>query len=326
MAAEPKSPRALTHLFQGFADPESAGALVGILFDFAIDQPVARYVEPEKVLGHVERALQPAFVERWVRDHLRPWLDRERTRAHARGDVVKDWLTPEAIAELRSFAARPVKLNKAFLEGLVKQDAVRHMLRGIVEETLDRFVTMMKPGGSGGGLVGAMGRGAFGIAGSLGKGVLGGISGQIESQLRGAIGGFLDSSMSFLLDRVVALASSPDTAARLGRMNLTGFDEALKVKTGRVADGVHQAPLDDLLGTLPELLAHNIARPELRDGLLDEVRAWLEVEGARTVRQILDEAGATQHWRDEIVAVGGPLLGDASATEAFRAWFAAHAK
>ncbi len=323
---DPKPPRALTHLYQAFADAEASGALVGLLFDFAVDQPVARYVAPDDVLAHVERALQPAVVERFVRDHLRPWFDRERTRAHARGDVVRDWLTPEAIAELRSLAARPVKLNRAFLEGLVKQDAVRHMLRGIVEETLDRFVTMLKPGGSGGGIVGAMGRGAFGLAGSLGKGVLGGISGQIESQLRGAIGGFLDGSMSFLLDRLVALASSPDTAARLGRMNLTGLEEALKMKTGKVADAVHQAPLDDLLGTLPEVLAHNIARPEIRDGLVDEVRAWLDVEGARTVRQLLDEAGATQAWRARIVAVGAPLLGEASATDAFREWFAAHAK
>jgi hypothetical protein len=327
MTTAPKAPpRAISHLLHGFGDPASAGALAGLAFDFAIDQPISRYVTPEHVLEHIDAALRPAPLERWAKQHLRPSLDRERARARARGDRVGDWLTAEAAAELRSLAARPVHLKKAFLEGLMKQDAVRHMLRGIVQETLDRFVTMLKPGGSGGGLVGAVGRGAFGLAGSVGKGILGGIGGQIEGQLGKAVTAFLDTSMNFLLDRVVALASSNETAALIGRMNVQGFDEAMKVRTGKLWDGLDQVPVDDLVALIPDLIAHNLSRPEIREGILDEARQALAVEGERTVRALLEDSGSVQMWRGRVVEVGGPLLAEWSATPHFRDWIDAHSK
>lgn len=322
MSTEAKPPRAIAHLLAGLADPEDAAQLVGLAFDFGVDQPVKRFVVPERVLEHAERALQPEVVERWVRDHLRPSLDRERTRAHRRGDRVRDWLTPESIAELRSIVARPVRLKRDFLEGVVKQDAVRHMLRGIIEETLQRFVQMLKPSGSGGGLVGAVGRSAFGLAGGL----LGGIGDKIEQTLPRLVATFLESSMNAMLERVVALASTPEAAANLGKAALNAFDGALGQKTGAVADAAHRAPLDDLLALLPEIVAHNIARPEVRAGLLEEVHAALAVEGERPIRALLDEAGTTTLWRSELIATGAPLVNEWSASAPFRAWIAAHSK
>lgn len=323
MSGERKWPRAIARLLDGLDDPDGAGALVDLAFDFAIDQPLTRYLDPERVLGHLERALQPSVMERIVRAHLRPWLDRERDRAHARGDRVGDWLTAEAIAELRALAARPVELKRSAVESVVRQEAVRDMLRGIIEEALDRFVDTLRPGGSGGGLVGAVGRGAFGLAGSVGKGLFGGISSQVEGQLRRAVTTFLEGSMNALLDRVVAMLSSRETAEQLGRMKLSGFDRALKQTTASVMDALHRQPLDDLLEPLPELLAHNLAREEVRAGVLEEVRAILEIEGARTVRELLDEAGAVEAWRSEVLDVATPLVQELSRTPAFRAWLAA---
>lgn len=313
----------LKKLLAALADETKTETLVGLGFDFVIDQPVSTYLEPTRILAHLDHALTVELTEQAIRRHLRPFLDRETARAQARGDRVGDWLTPEARATLRELVGRPVKLERRFLEGLVKQEAVTHLVRSVVEETLDRFLQTLKPGGTGGGVFGAMGRGAVGLASGLGKGLLGGIGAQVEGQLKAAAGTFIAGSMNVLLDRVVHLLAAPDTGVKLGRMNQAGFDAALEQKTGHVAERGMKLPVDELLAVVPGLLAHNLARPEIRAGLLEELGAFLEVEGARTLRDVLAEARDVDAWRAEVVSVGAPLLRAFVQSEGFKAWIAA---
>lgn len=310
-------------LLAALANQSKSEALVGLAFDFAVSQPVSTFVEPAQVLAHVERALDESLTEAALRQHVRPLLDRELARARARGDRVGDWLTAEALAELRSLAARPVVLKRSFLEGLVKQEAVAHLVRSVVEETLDRFLQTLKPGGSGGGVLGAMGRGAVGLASGFGKGILGGLGAQMEAQLKSAASAFIAGSMNVVMDRVVTILASPETGARLGRMNMSGFDEALKQKTSKVMEQVMKLPIDDLLDVVPGLLAHNLARPEIRAGILEELEAFLAIEGARTLKEILEASKGLEVWRAEVLSRGTPLLQNFATTEEFRGWLAA---
>ncbi len=101
-------------------------------------------------------------------------------------------------------------------------------MRSVIEDTLDRFVKTLKSSGeSGGGVAGAVGRGAFGFAKGVRKSVLGGIGQQIEAQLQRAIGGFLDGSMSFVLERLAARLASEETARRVSRVKLKAFDNGV---------------------------------------------------------------------------------------------------
>ena len=310
-------------LLAALADDTKTESLVGLAFDFTLEQPVQTFIEPELLLAHVDRALTEALTEAAIARHVRPFLEREQARAEARGDRVGDWLPAQAKETLRGLAGRPVRLERAFLEGLVEQEAVKHLVRSVVEETLDRFLQTLKPGGSGGGVRGAMGRGAVGFASGLGKGLLGGLGAQMEQQLKAAASAFIAGSMNVVMERVVTLLASPDTGVKLGRMNQTGFDEALKQKTGRVWAQAMKLPVDALLGVVPSIITHNLSRPEIRAGILDEVRAFLEVEGACTLREILAEAGAVDAWREETIAKAAPLLRTFAASEPFRAWVAA---
>ncbi|MSP72154.1 MAG: hypothetical protein EXR76_08240 [Myxococcales bacterium] len=302
-----------------YSDLKSAQAFVGALFDFAAAQPVSRYVEPEPILEHLDRALSEPVVERVLREHLRPALDRELKRAKVRDDRLGDFITAEALAELRSLAARPVKFKRKFLEDLVKQDAVSHLVRSLVQETLDRFLGTLKPGGSGGGVVGGVARGAFGLANSVSKGLLGGIGAQVESQLKSAASTFVAGSMHVIMDRVVGILASPETGARIGRMNAQGFDQALKMKTAALVEQGLTLPVDDLLEVVPGLILHNLSRPEIRAGLLEELRLMLEIVGQRPLGELLDESGSREAVRAELIAKGAPLLVEFSKVKATRA-------
>jgi hypothetical protein len=316
--AEQKWPRAIQKLLKGLGDAEAAGALVGAGFDFALAQPVRTYVDPERLLGHLDRALDERVVEAYLRDHVRPFFDREAERAVARDDRVGDWLTAEAQAELRALAAKPVEFDRRFLEGLVKQDSVRHMLRSVIEETLDRFVQSVKQGLStvSGGRLGG-GKGLLG-------GITGGITGQFEQLLQRAVGSFVGGSMNLMLERLVAILSSPETARQLGRSKLQAYDAAVKTPTRKVAKSALKAPLDDLLETVPGLIAHNLARPEVRVGIVAEVEAFLAIEGERPVGDLLADEDAVAALRGEVVEVAGPLLSAFAEDPGFLAWLAEH--
>lgn len=195
------------------------------------------------------------------------------------------------------------------------------MLKSVIEETLSRFIETLRPGGSGGGVGGSVARSAFGFAKrAAGGGVLGAIGEQVQQQTSRAARTFIDGSMNVMLERLVAIMSSPETARQLGRTKLTVYDEAMKTPTAKLTKQHEKLPLDDLLEVIPGIIALNLGRPEVREGILSEIRAALEVDGAETVRSLLGEDAAP--LRAEVVAVGGPLLADLAGAEPFLAWLA----
>ena len=324
-------PRAMKKLTAAMADPDQAAALAGVVFDFAVTQPVERFIDSARVLAHLDAALAPAHVQRWLEEHARPAFERESARARARGDSIGDWLPPRAVEALRQVAATPLAPNRAWLEGFVRQDAVQHLLRSIVQETLERFLAALKGGGGVGdappssvsGLVGAMGRSAFGVANSLSKGILGGLGAQVEQQLKQSASAFINGSMSVMLDRVVAIMLAPEAQQRGARLAAATLEQVLGAKTAALYEHAARLPQDALWRAAADVLAHNLARPEVRAAVLEEVEAALRAEGTRPVAALLADAGALDAAREDFVRVATPLIGDLARHPAFGAWLKA---
>lgn len=289
----------------------AASALVGLIFDHVTAQPVSQLLRPERILAHIDAALDEGALERQIDRHLRPWFDREAERLDGRREErVRDWLTAEAIAELRALAAKPVQLDKAQIERFVHQPGVKQMITSVVKETIERFISALNPSNLFGG-------------GRRGLGLMGGITGQFEAQIQRVARSFIDTSMESMLTRVAQLMASPETARQLGRMKLSGFESTLE---RRICDlwqaGADALPRDDLLEILPGLIAHNLSRPALRDALLDEVKRWLEIEGDRPLGEVMADMNLRDVWRQEIVEIAGPLLGGFAEGDAFNDWIA----
>jgi len=315
-------------LTAAMADPGHSAALAGVAFDFAVAQPVGRYVDPARVLAHLDAALAPEHLRHWLSTHARPALERERERARERGDTVAEWLPATALDAVRQLAATPLQPSRAWLEGFVRQDAVQHLLRSIVQETLERFLAALKGAGDAaptgvGGLVGAMGRSAFGVANSLSKGILGGLGAQVEQQLRQSASTFINGSMSVMLDRVVALMLAPESQQRGARLASATLEQALRLKTSTVLDGTERLPQDALWAAAGDILAHNLARPEVRTAVLDELERALRIEGERSVADLLEDAGTLAMAREDCVRVAGPLIAEFARDPAFAAWLKA---
>lgn len=222
-------------------------------------------------------------------------------------------MTEDATRVLRELLRQPVVLDRAFLSELVKQEAVRHLLRSIVEETVSRFVKALKPGGEGG-LFGQLPRGP-------GMGLLTKMAGQMEASVQRAASAFVSGSIEVMLGRLVHILSSPETAEQLGRLRAQGFDAVLPLHTRTLWKLTHQLPLDQLLALVPAQLAHNLSRAQVRETILAEAEAVLAVEGERPVSELVDEA-ALASARDQARELGPALLREFLESEAFRAWLA----
>ena len=302
-------------------DSAHAEALLNPFVNFLFAQPVASIIDVDHLLTVIDRALDETLTEDWIRDHLRPSIGREKERAKERNCVIGDWICPEMQAELRTLAMKPVRLDRAFLSEAVQQASVRHMLRSIIAETLDRFVNTLKPGGSGGGLLGSVGRGAFGLASRAGRGILGQIGGQVEEQLRQAAQAFVQSSTSVMLDRLVVLMSSDETARYLGQSTLAAYEAIIGMKTRTIWDHLDDDKrVDDVLGALPAQLAFLLRRPEVRDGLRAEVEAFLAIEGQRTIAEALGPTAYVDALKVNLVAQSIPIVTAFAATSEFKAW------
>lgn len=288
--------------------------------DFALAQPVGAFINAERVDFWLDHAFDEGAVHDAVEAHVQGFVEREQARAKARGDTVRDWISAEAQAELRAFAARPVVFDRATLERWVDQDAVRSILRSIVRETLDRFVDTVKPGGTGGGLVGAVGRRTIGFASRAGRGLLGGLGGQFEELLRGAVGSFVGSSMGLMVDRVVAILMQPETQRQLGRLRLSAYERAVGTETVAIFDHAAGEPaLEELIEVLPGLIAHNLERSAVRDILRAEVQRWVEAEGERPIGSFLPPENVGP-LRDELAGLVLPMVRAFTASQAFGAW------
>ena len=180
-----------------------------------------------------------------------------------------------------------------------------HLLQAIVRETLDRFLGLLKPGAKGG-LLGQIARGP-------GVGMLSRIAAQM-APLRKAATRFASGSVEAMMGPVVKLLSSPEMQARLGRMRAEGVKAALGLETAEVISFLETLPLHDLIDLVPEVIAHNLARPEVRQTILDEVEAALDLEADHPIRDLIGQEAA-EVFREEASRLGASLLVDLARSE-----------
>lgn len=314
----------LNPLAAALQNDSAAQALAGILVDFVLDQPTSTIVTPAHILADLDKALDERLTERNIHKHLRPFIDREIERAKGRGDTVGDWFTAEAKAELRALAARPINIPREKVTRWVKRDEVRRMVRSAVQDTLESFIDTVKPGGSGGGAVGAVGRRAFGFAKKASGGVLGSIGNQIEGQLKRGVNSFLANNLDSILEKAVRTATSEETKQRISKEAVRTFDRAMKMKGEEVARYAEKLPWDDLLEALPGQLAHNLNREAIRDGIKAEVQAFLDADGDTPFREMFADEAAVTAWKAEAVEIVAPLLAQFWGSEAAAAWWTTH--
>jgi hypothetical protein len=296
-----------------------------LAFDAFCARRAAELIDPEQLLPALDAALAPARVERWQTRLLGPMRDRIIARARASALTLSVWLPDDVTATLADLLATPVYLPRKAVEEAVASEQVRESVRNMLQEALSSFITKSTaPGdanaGAGGAIKGALGWGAR-VAGGAARGLLGSLSTEVQKQLQERVRDFVDGQVATLQQRLVERLTSKDMAKALGLQRKRGFLSALKKKESEAAEGAAKLPHDKLDPLVPRVVAHNLARAELREAVVAEVRAALEEASKQTVGELLEEAGLREIARAALHRHALPVARALVRSEAFGQWW-----
>lgn len=302
-------------------------ALIDAAFEYVCAQPFESAIDPAKVLPVLDDALaaeRTADFHRWIGVPLR---ERLIDRAKKSAVLLSAWLPKDVTDALDEQLGRPVKLPRKAIDDAVASEQVREGVRQMVTETLDGFVNKALAGGEqqgsgsgGSGLRGVLSFGARAAAG-VGKGLLGGIGEELQKQLQEKAKGFVDSSMAAAQKRLADRIASEDTAKTLGKRRQKFFQKLLTRSEAEAGTWVEKSVRwKDVDDNLPKIVAHNLARAELREAIEGEVRAVFDQVAKESIGSLLERAGVKEHARTWARTHALSLAKGFVATDEFKTW------
>ena len=324
--------------------PESAAldGLVDLLIDAALARPIAAALDPERAVALAVSVVEAERVERALATLVRPAWDRQRALLTARGDRVGDWL-PEGGRALLDEVLAGAKLPRGeWARGLVDSADVRELIRPVLQDTLLAFARKLPLVGTASEAEGparAAGK-LFGMAreladkageragklADLGRGVLGGIGGEMEKRIHTAARDFSHGAFEPLEASFVARLRSDEGQAILTRMRARAIDRLLAAGAADVLADLDTLPREALDRLVARAIAFGAARPELAEMLRAEVAAFVKAHEGRTVGEVLEawslRAIAVTELRRELRAVAGATAAGPGAEAWLRALLA----
>ncbi|CAM4125483.1 hypothetical protein [Corallococcus exiguus] len=299
-------------------DDSSLLELLDLTFDALCASRVSDWVDPDRVLAAVDLALTPERVKGWHARLVAPVRTRLLTRAAKSRIKLEAWLPAEASASLSALLGQPVHLPRKAIDEMVASEQVRETVRTTLQETLSALVSKVLAGAPVAGVSGLRDALSWGAraAASAGKGILGGLGGSLQDRVREVI----DGSMALVQRRIAERLASEETARALGARRQKVFLSTLEKTEAEAAQVLSRFPHEHLDSLVPQVIAHNLARPEVREGLKAELHAVLEDLSRHTVGELLDQAGLRDATRQWLHAHGLPFARTLAHSAPFIAW------
>lgn len=270
-----------------------------------------RALDALDVVAHTERA------GRLAARFAIPLRERVLTRMAGSDVTLGAWLPDDVRAAARAEAAKPLPLPRRAVEDAVGSEKVRDAVRTMLQESLTNFVqkagsALNERGGGGGGAL----RGVLGFGAKAAGKVLGGIGEEIQHQLQDRVRDFVDGAVASVQARIVERLTSDDTAKALGARRQKVFDTVAATPEREAARRLRKADWPRIDAEGPRVLAHNVARPEVRAFVRDELTQLAADLGDETVGDVLDAFGLREHAREVFRQVGALLDATGAPAEA----------
>ncbi len=303
---------------------------VELAVDHLLGEPLSAFLDVEAVTSLLVSALARGNVERVVERHVLPGLARVRG-ALARGNERVGDAVPEA-ARLRidALVTKRDGPRFAWLRGALDRDKLRALLSPALQEVFVSFAGRVpgvgrEPGaasavGAAAGLVGRLGRGAGERMLNLGKSVADGLGVDIEARLREAARDYSQGAVASLQRAIATRLAAPEAAALIEGLARSVLDQVLKTPISTILDDLDRLPLREAIALSAPIIEHDLARELWRTIVEAEVQAVLVLEGERSVRELLEEAGLLVQVRTHLIERGDATLRPLFASPDFAAW------
>ncbi len=284
-------------------DDAALTQLLDAAFAFVCGRRVAELVDVERLLAAADAAAEPSRGARLMARFIAPARARLLERARASALPLGVWLPDPVRDALAALLALPAPIPRALVDKVVADEHVRDSARAMLQEALSSFIHKafsVTPGGRGL-------RGVIGLGARAAGGLFGGIGDEIQRQLEERVRDFVDGGVMMLQKSVAQKLTSDETARLLGKRRRAAFFELLKQPESQLARVVRKTPWEALDAMLPSVVAHNLARAEVRAALREEIAAVVAELSAQTIGELLDELGLRALVAAAVRAHGLPL-------------------
>src|SRR5262249_27331595 len=116
---------------------------------------------------------------------------------------------------------------------------------------------------------------------------------------------------------------TPEGRALLGEIQAQVLDRLLAARFDEVHEDVETLPWSELAELAAPALDHLRRQPFVGRALCEEVDAWLDADGARPLRALLDEVGLLAPVRRHALSRGDELARKLFSSAPFARWLAA---
>jgi hypothetical protein len=330
--------RAITRLRAD--DSAELAALVDLLLDAALARPIAEVLDADRIVGIAIATLDRARIEDALSKLARPAWDRQRALLDTRGHRVGDWLPEGGRAALEQVVSGAKAPSGEWSRGLVDSADIRELIAPVIQDTLLNFARKLPlvgnvadsegPARAAGKLFGIarelahnVGERAAERAGKLadiGRGVLGGIGGEMEKRVVQAAREYSQSAVEPLETAFVDRLRSDEGREILARMRTRAIDRVLAARAADVLADLDTLPRASLDALVAQAIAFGVRRPETAAMLRAEVDAFVQSNASKSVGEVLDAWGlrdlAVTELRRELRSIASVTANDAR-TEAW---------
>lgn len=310
---------------------------VSVFLDFVLDQPFATWLDTDDAVELVVAAATGPNAALYVERHVRPGWDRHVARCEESGDTLGNAIPHDVKKRIVRLLTTTRPPRGAWARDAVDPKLVRELFAPVLQDFLLGFARRLPiPGiaGGGGGGEGGGSRSGFGLRSMLketvekragafveaGKSVLGGLSAEVERQIQSAARDFSESAGRDLRAALVKRLESVEGRRLLTDIVTQAVDHALATPLSAMNEDVNALPWDDIWALVPPIVEHNRDRDPVVEAVRAEIAAALEVDGERSLRDLLEEAGTLDLTVAKVLDRADGIAKALFASDGFAGW------
>jgi hypothetical protein len=268
-------------------------------------------------------ALTEENLARVIERHVAPGFQRYLAAAVVSGELVGALVPDPARDGIRSVVRKSRLPRGEWTTGLVEPALIRKLFAPVWVQLLLAFGSRLPLPGMGGasGAAAAAARGMGGIAGRLtrsvqeraekiadaGRSVMGGLGAEVEKRIQAAARDFSDGAADIFREALGDRLKSPEGRALVEQIAGQVIDHVMTTKISDIQKDLDAIDVAGILDVVAPIVAHAAPRAFVRNLVTAEVRAYLELEGNRTLAETLTELGALAEVREMVLKRSGSV-------------------
>jgi len=284
---------------------------VALVVDALLSRRVEALVDVPSMTDLAVSALARHNVERALMEHFEPGWTRVWAAVREADQTVGDFVPPASREELQEIVAEMSLPSLGWMKGAVDPALLKDLFAPALGAWLLMFVRKLPLGG---GLAGALSK----MGGSRSKKVLGAMDEKVQTTAESFSRGASDQLREAIAERI----ASEEGQAIVKRIRAQLVAHLMTVEVDAIFADLEAIPRTKLLALMPPIVESNARRDFGKALIRSELEAMLRVEGARTLREVLEEAGLLPEVRAYLRVQAEGLLEDLLRSDAFATWLA----